>query len=339
MGRPRAKSDYYALLQVHPRAEAEVIEAAYRALGAAYPPGSGGKNDPAVEIAEAYDTLSVPSKRERYDAERSDARKGVIIGEYRVIEEIAEGGFGKTYKAEHLMLGEPVCIKQCSRISPQSDAILVEEAKAMWNLRHFGIPAPRTVLRLEDGSLALVMSYIPGPTLAQIVEKHGRLDGEHVAWIAQRILNVLMYLHHHGVVHGDLKPQNVIVQPDTHTVVLVDFGLSAVKPARGSKSKGYTDVFAPPEQLAGGTILPESDFYSLGMTMLHALNGGDIDRIESLEVPGDVPDALCRFIKRLIVQDVLDRPKWENENLFETIQKVREQSFGRSQSGMKPLPL
>lgn len=339
MGRSRAKSDYYALLQVHPRAEADVIEAAYRALGAAYPPGNGGKNDLAVEIAEAYDTLSVPSKRERYDAERADARKGVIIGEYRVIEEIAEGGFGKTYKAEHLMLGEPVCIKQCSRISPQSDAILVEEAKAMWGLRHYGIPAARTVLRLEDGSLALVMSFIPGMTLAQQVEKHGRMEPEHVAWIAQRILNVLMYIHDNGVVHGDLKPQNAIVQAETHTIVLVDFGLSAIKPTRGSRSKGYTDVFASPEQLAGSTILPESDFYSLGMTMLYALNGGDVDRVQRLEVPDDVPTPLCRFIKRLIAQDPLERPRWENENLFETIQKVREQSFGRSQSGMKPLPL
>ncbi|HTM69110.1 MAG TPA: serine/threonine-protein kinase, partial [Candidatus Binatia bacterium] len=219
-----------------------------------------------------------------------------------------------------------------------ADAILIEEAKAMWHLRHFGIPAARTVMRHDDGSLMLVMSFIPGPTLAQIVEKHGRLDAEHVAWISQRILNVLVYLHVHGVIHGDLKPQNVIVQPDTHTVVLVDFGLSSVKPTRGTKSKGFTDVFAPPEQLSGGTLIPESDIYSLGMTMLHALCGGDLDRVKDLEVPSDVPEPLCRFIKRLVAEDPLARPKDAGE-LFAEIQTVREKAFGRSQSGMKPLPM
>lgn len=334
----RSKPDLYALLRVHPRAEPEVIDAAYRALSATYPP-TGAKNDPAVRIAEAYDTLSDPEKRERYDAARGRARKGVVIGDYRVLAQIAEGGFGTTYKAEHVMIGTPVCIKQCSRISPQADDILIEEAKAMWDLRHFGIPAVRDVLRLDDDSLALVMSYIPGPTLTQLVEKHGRLDAEHVAWILQRVLNVLMYMHHHGVVHGDLKPQNVIVQPDTHTVVVVDFGLSSVKPRKGTKSKGYTDHFAPPEQLAGQTILPESDFFSLGMTALYALCGGDLDRVDRFQVPDDVPEALCRFLQRLVTQDPLSRPKWEDEDLNITIQKVRNDAFGRSHSAMKPLTL
>lgn len=332
MARRTPATDHYATLHVHPRADQDVIRAAYKALEKTV------SGPDAVTLAEAYDVLSDIDRRARYDAERGRSRKGAVIGEYRVLEQIAEGGFGVTYKAEHVTLGTPVCIKQCSRIGPQADAVLIEEAKAMWDLRHYGIPAARTILRLEDGSMALVMSYIPGPTLSALIEKHGRMDAEHVAWIAQRTLNVLMYLHHNGVVHGDLKPQNVIIQPETHTVVLVDFGLSSVKPAKGARSKGYTDHFAPPEQLAGGTILPESDFYSLGTTMLYALCGGDLDRVERLEVPSDVPEPLCRFIRRLIVKDPLSRPKWEDENLFETIQKVREQSFGRSQSGMKPLP-
>ena len=59
------------------------------------------------------------------------------------------------------------------------------------------------------------MSYVPGPTLEQIVEKVGKLDAETVAWIVDRLLNALLYLHHHGVIHrGYIKPQNVIVQPE-----------------------------------------------------------------------------------------------------------------------------
>ena len=73
-------------------------------------------------------------------------------------------------------------------------------------MRHFSIPTIRDIVRLDDGSPMLVMSYIPGLTLEKVIKKVGKLDAEHVAWIAERCLNVLMYLHYNGVVHGDVKP-------------------------------------------------------------------------------------------------------------------------------------
>jgi serine/threonine protein kinase len=258
----------------------------------------------------------------------------MIIGNYRVLNQIAEGGFGRTYLAEHTVLGTKVCIKHALKVSHEDELLLIEEAKAIWDLRHFGIPAVRDILKLPDGSLALVMSYVPGPTLAQLVEKHDRLDPEHVAWITERCINILKYLHYHGVIHGDVKPQNIIIQPETHSAVLVDYGLSAIRPSRDTESKGYTPLFAPPEQMNASPLLPESDFYSLGVTMIYSL-GGDVER---RKVPAYTPDAMCAFIKRLVVHDVLSRPNWRKENLQETFQTVREKSFGRRTSGMKPLP-
>ena len=329
--------NFYDLLEVSPRARPEVIHAAYRALmGIYHSDKRGGDEAVAKELIEANRILSDPDERARYDSTREND-EGKVIGEYRVLELIAEGGFGKTYKGEHILTGEPVCIKHCSRISPQDERILIEETKAAWDLRHYSIPAMRNLLKLEDGSLALVMSYIPGLTLEQIIERSGRLDAEHVAWIAERIFNVLMYIHYNGVIHGDIKPQNIIVQPESHTVVIVDFGLSMIKPSKGADSKGYTPYFAPPEEIQGLNLLPESDFYSLGMTMIYALGGG-LEFVKKKEVPVDVPDALCKFIRRLIVRDVLGRPRWESENLFEAIQNVRKQAFGRERSGMKPIP-
>lgn len=333
---PGIPRDHYARLQVDPRAGDEVIDAAYRALMKLHHPDKGGDGEAARALNDAHATLSDTARRADYDRGR-EAREGTLLGPYRVLAPIAEGGFGKTYKAEHTLADEPVCIKHCTRISPEDDALLIQEAKAMWDLRHFAIPAIRDLIRLEDGSLALVMSYIPGQTLAQIVEKIGRLEPEHVAWIAQRVLNALMYIHSHGVVHGDLKPQNVIVQSESHQVVLVDFGLSAVKPSRHSTSKGFTPHFAPPEAERGDPLLPESDFYSLGMTMIYALSG-DPEALKRKQVPEEVPEPLCDFIKRLIVRDVLARPRWETVNLFDEIQEVRRRSFGRGHSEMKPIP-
>lgn len=328
--------NYYALLEVRPNASPEVITAAYRVLMKRFHPDADGGNEKiAKRLNEAHAVLADPSARKAYDRARGSVA-GTMIGEFRVLKEIAEGGFGKTYKGEHVLVGEPVCIKHCSRISPQDEAVLIEEARAAWDLRHHALPAMRNLLRLDDDSVALVMSYIPGPTLAQIVEKNGRMNPEHVAWITQRLLNALQYMHFHGVVHGDLKPQNVIIQPQEHHAVLVDFGLAMVKPDGKTGAKGYTDYFAPPEQVRGRPILPESDLYSLGMTMLYAL-GGNVAHVAKKQVPDSTPDPLCQFIQRLIVTDVLARPRWDKEDLYDSFTTVRKQSFGRSFSNMKPL--
>lgn len=328
--------DWYAVLQVNPRACPEVIDAAYKALMKLHHPDKGGDKNRAEEINDARAVLMNSSKRAEYDTLRNNL-KGKVIGNYRILEFIAEGGFGETYKAKHILADELVCFKHCSNISPEDEAILLAEAKAIWDLRHYALPVMRDFVRMDDGSFSLVMSYIPGPTLAQVVEKAGRLDAEDVAWIAERILNSLKYLHYHGVVHGDVKPQNIIIQPESHLVVLVDFGLSMVKPSSKDVSKGYTLLFAPPEEIDGGSpLIPESDFYSLGMTMIYAL-GGNAECVKKKMIPDTVPDPLANFIKRLIVRGALSRPNWEKEDLFETIQRVRQESFGRSRSNMKPL--
>lgn len=321
-------ADFYNVLEVTPRASQEVITAAWKALTKVY------SSDHKVFCAlnDAHETLGDVVKRKAYDAARKKTEK--VIGSYRLIRQLAEGGFGQTYLAEHIISGSPVCIKHAHQVSPQDEQLLLEEAKAIWDLRHYGIPNIRDIIRLPDSSLALVMSYIPGPTLAEIIDKHKKLDPEHVAWITDSAINTLKYLHFHGVVHGDVKPQNMIIQQDNHGMVLVDYGLSAIRPGRGSASKGYTPYFAPPEQINGQALLPESDFYSLGVTMIYALGGS----IDGRRVPTNTPDSMCDFIKKLLVHDVLGRPNWQKEDLHETFVQVREKSFGRRMSNMKPLP-
>ncbi|HLD00704.1 MAG TPA: protein kinase [Candidatus Nanoarchaeia archaeon] len=338
----RSKPDLYAILEVNPRARTEVIDAAYKALMKQYHPDinqddSKGSSDIARQLNEARTTLLNPNLRSKYDSSRNILNKGgnPIINGYRFLEKIAEGGFGPTFKAEHVESGLPVCVKVGHQISPQHEQVLRDEARAIWDLRHYGIPVMRDMFKTDDQGLFLVMSYIPGPTLEKVVQKAGNgLDPEHVAWITERTLNVLMYLHYHGVVHGDVKPQNIIIQPEKHELVLVDYGLSAIRPEAKAGSKGHTELFSSPEQLKGLTILPQSDFYSLAMTMIYAL-GGDMN---TKRVPESTPNPMCNFIARCLVRDVLSRPDWNSENLFESFKKVRTESFGRSRSAMKPLP-
>lgn len=324
--------DPYKVLEIDRRASAPVIKAAHQALVKVHHPDHGGDARRFQDVTEAYKILSNADSKKKYDRESRD-RKGTIIGSYRVLESIAEGGFGATYKGEHLLTRDPVCIKHCSMVSAAHDQVLIDEMKSIWDLRHYALPVMRDLQRLDDGSLALIMSYIPGYTLEQIVEKAGKLEPETTAWIAERIFNALLYLHHHGVIHGDIKPQNVIIQPSTHSVVLVDFGLAMVRPGSSDKSLGYTPVFAAPEQIEGKPLLPASDYYGVGMLMVYALNGGK--RLDKREVPDSVPDPMVHFISSITKKNVLQRPQ---DNLFDEFVKVRQASFGRTRSGMKDIP-
>lgn len=326
----------YDVLHVSPRADPAVIKAAYRELQRKHHPDmKAGDTRLSQALSSAYEVLGDETKRRQYDA-AARVTKGRVVGNYRILEEIAEGGFGTTYVAKHLIADELVCVKHCHHVSPEHQAILVREAKSIWDLRHFSLPVMRDLVKLDDGSLALVMSYIPGPTIEQLVKKYGRIDPESVGWIAQRILNGLQYLHYHGVVHGDVKPQNIIVQEQNHSIVLVDFGLALVKPNARSAADGHTPVFASPEHLAGTPLVPESDLYSLGFTLLFALCG-DINAVQRLQVPKEVPEPFCKFLKRLIVRDVRRRPNWNTEDLGDTLRKVRLEAFGRDHSNMKPV--
>ena len=325
--------DYYKTLHVAANAHEDVLKAAFRALVKIHQ----GDEPRMKEINEAWEVLGDKDNKKKYDKDR-DAPRGKVIGDYKVISKIAEGGFGVTYRAEHTTLGTSVCIKHALNISPEDEQLLLEEARSMWDLRHFGIPAMRDLLRMPDGSLSLVMSYVPGKDLAKVIEDDypKGLEPEHVAWICERTLNILKYLHMHGVVHGDVKPQNIIIQPDSHTVVVVDYGLSMVRPRASDGSKGYTPYFASPEAIDGSPLIPESDLYGLAMTMVFAL-GGNIDAVR---VPDTIPEEMLKFMKNMLRRDPLQRPRvWEKEDLTESVKTMRNKAFGRIASNMKPLKI
>lgn len=324
--------DFYRILNVHPFADTEVAKAAYRALVKKHQ----DDDDKLKAINEAIAVIGDEDSRKKYDADRKP--KGTTVGNYTLIKKIAEGGFGETWKAKHTATGKLACLKYAINLSPEDEAFLLEEAQNMWDLRHYSIPAVRDIIKMPDNKLALVMSYIPGPTLAQLVEdKYPKgMDPEHVAWITERCLNVLKYLHYHGVIHGDVKPQNIIIEPEKHTTALVDYGLAKVRPTRTSEAKGYTPYFCAPEQEKFKTPIPETDLYGLGMTMIFAL-GGDV---ANKRVPSNTPPAMCSFIKSLIKLEPLRRPRvWDAVDLCETIKEVRLKDFGRTNSGMKPLSI
>jgi serine/threonine protein kinase len=252
------------------------------------------------------------------------------IGNYELVRQLGEGGFGRTYLARHCILDEPACIKQNLEISPDDEALLVSEAKILWNLHHHSLPTLRDFMKVDDGSYVLAMSYVKGKDLFRLITEDypDGLESEHVCWIAQRLLNALHYLHFNGIVHSDVKPQNIIIQPDEHNAVLVDYGLSTVRPGRKSAAQGYTEAFAAPEQIQGKPPLPETDIYGLGISMLFALGGN----IKGKTYPPDVPAPLREFFNAFLLHDPMKRPKGALEQV-KILSDLREKLFGRRTSG------
>ncbi len=249
----------------------------------------------------------------------------MILGSYEIVRQIGEGGFGRTYEARHILLEEKACLKQNSNLTKEDAELLRREAKLMWRINHYSLPAMRDFFKAPDSSYILAMQFIDGKELQKAIDKHKSLEPETVCWIGQRLLNALFYLHNLGIIHGDVKPGNVIVQPDTHNAVLVDYGLSSFYPRHNSKAIGSTALFAAPEVLAGKPPIPESDIYSLGLTMLSALGGEPAAKT----LPDTVPKKLQDFVNEMIRFDALERPSWKKGDLVKRLSDIREDAFGR----------
>lgn len=255
---------------------------------------------------------------------------GTIVGNYEVIKEIGTGGFARTYLCKHTLLGEMACLKQNIDLNKEDKIILRNEAKLLWKIHHHSLPTLRDYMELDDDSCVLVMTYIKGKDLYKIVtEDYPKgVEPEHICWMTQRLLNALHYLHFHGIIHGDVKPQNILIVPKEHNAVLVDYGLSTLNPKSRTKTVGCTEAFAAPEQLAGMPPLPETDIYGLGLTMIYALGGN----IKSMIYPTSVPKELQEFFNQMVVRDPKKRPQ-SAEELVKPLSEIREKVFGRKSSG------
>ncbi|PZD74119.1 Serine/threonine-protein kinase C [Acaryochloris thomasi RCC1774] len=213
----------------------------------------------------------------------------VLNNRYRLLRVLGQGGFGKTYLTEdtHLPSKSYCVIKELQPISGSKTAQnLVQErfkreASVLENLgqKHSQIPTLYAFFS-ERGMFYLVQEWVEGKTLTQKLQSEGLMKEKYIRNLTINILNIVDYIHSEGIIHRDIKPDNIIIRENDNKPILIDFG--AVKEIMGihlnthgsinSSVRIGTPGFLPPEQAIGRPI-PSSDLYSLGLTAIYLLSG------------------------------------------------------------------
>jgi serine/threonine protein kinase len=214
---------------------------------------------------------------------------GVIAGKFRVERPLVTTRSSSTHLVRHLLLGYQAVLKV-----PHGADDAAREARALSLVQSPHVPALLETGIYGDGRRAfpyLIEEYVTGQTLARWMATYRRLDALRLARIALKVASALAAMHRAGLIHGDVKPDNIIVDPmlEAERVCLVDLGAARIAVRDGSGASGAR-ILATPEYMApelrdGTQPTPASDVYSLALVMFDALSGGCVARTTGAAIP------------------------------------------------------
>jgi alkyl hydroperoxide reductase subunit AhpC len=255
---------------------------------------------------------------------------GTMLGHYRVEAEAGQGTFAAVFRAHDTVLDRQVALKVFRSGTPFSPLAILGEARAAAALNH---PNVCTIFAVEDseGVPVIVMEYVDGRPLSKLLQE-GRLSPVQVAGLGRQIARGMAAAHGLGIVHGDLKPANLLVTHDD-VVKITDFGLSrrALPPQTNEETQLWdppqggsiagTPGYMSPEQTRGEPATPASDVFSLGAVLYEMLTGklaftGEnvlrvLDQIRLVEpdrFAAEVPDPFPNILRGSLVREV--RQRW-----------------------------
>ena len=219
----------------------------------------------------------------------------VFAGRYRITEKIGIGGMAEVYKATDETLGRTVAVKVMLPQYASDETFAVrfkQEAQAAANLQ-----SPYIVNIYDWGfeqtskTYYIVMEYVRGTDLKTAITQRGAINQRKVAEIGAQVAAALGVAHSYDIIHRDIKPQNIMVQPDGNAKVM-DFGIARANSANLTQTGSVlgTAYYVSPEQAQGKELTSATDIYSLGVVLYEAVTG---------RVPFDGPDAVSIAVKQV----------------------------------------
>ena len=255
-----------------------------------------------------------------YSVRSSMFFRGQTIGKYRIESPLGSGGFGSVYLAEDTWIGKKVAIKVPHKQNLDFGD-MVKEPRLLASMSHPNIVTVLTAEQ-EDDVFFIVMEFVPGETLEQLILREGALELTRALDFTCQICNAVDHAHRAGILHRDLRPGNMLVS-ETGMLKVTDFGTSRFLEiaAHGTTVIGSPPYMAP-EQFLGKAVFA-SDVYSIGVTMYQMLTGslpyetpapGDIERLmrgELVTAPRlrntRIPRAINDIVLRALAADIPGR--------------------------------
>lgn len=260
--------------------------------------------------------------------ELSASARAALDAQYEILRELGRGGTAVVYLARERATGSEVAIKLVrSKYLDDEEALarFAREARLVTQLRHPNIVPVRAVLDFEASGIGIVMEHLSGRTLRQVLSSDGFLTPLGAERVIRDIAGALQAAHAAGIIHRDVKPENIFLEDDGHAV-LADFGLARSMSDTELTMHGValgTPAYMAPEQIDGVMLDGRADIYSLGLVGWEMLSGRRPWGGESLytilyrqkhenlpdlrELREGVPDALADVILRSIEKDRDDR--------------------------------
>lgn len=254
---------------------------------------------------------------------------------YDVKELLGVGGMGSVFKAVDTQLGDVIAIKTLKEDILSRDPLALERFKS--EIRLARRISHRNVVRTHDlgeygGVYFITMEYVEGKSLKQLIRERGRLPVPVTLTIAKQLCRALEVAHEQGVIHRDIKPHNMVVEPDG-VLKVMDFGIARLATRGEGMTQAGTVVGTPeymaPEQLLGSEIDARADIYSAGCVIYECLTGAPpltaenqytlvAKLLEETPVPPgqlnpDVPLALSELVLRALAKNPHDRPQSATE--------------------------
>ncbi|HUS32532.1 MAG TPA: serine/threonine-protein kinase [Kofleriaceae bacterium] len=203
---------------------------------------------------------------------------GTEVGSYRLIRVLGEGGMGRVYIGEQAEIAARVAIKVLTTKDPDLVARFFAEARAVNVIKHPGLVKVLALSHLSDGRPYIIMELVEGETLRTLVTRDSPLPIGGVLDVMKQLLAALGAAHARGVVHRDLKPDNVMVTLDG-TVKVLDFGIAKLSTTLGGGNMTQvgaqigTPAYMAPEQIRGDEVDARTDVYAAGVLLYEAITG------------------------------------------------------------------